>query len=253
MKIERKITFIQSLVYGCLVLSLLLSVAVIVLLFQNPSSSLSIQTVFWLISINIVLLFVVLFSVIFLFRKLFRKSAGEKTLIDELSGFVTRQDFIAKFEHILLDSSFSNVPLSLLMIDIDHFRRINDKYGHQAGDKVLAMLSKSVQSILRTSDISCRWAGDQFLVVLNDCAVQDACRIAAKVLVMVRKKNLRIGRKTIRVTTSIGVAQRVTDDTVKTLIARAETGLHSACDNGRNTSAIGYDWILLEYYSKPIF
>ncbi len=166
---------------------------------------------------------------------------------------MTRQDFIAKFEHILLDSSFSNVPLSLLMIDIDHFRRINDKYGHQAGDKVLAMLSKSVQSILRTSDISCRWAGDQFLVVLNDCAVQDACRIAAKVLVMVRKKNLRIGRKTIRVTTSIGVAQRVTDDTVKTLIARAETGLHSACDNGRNTSAIGYDWILLEYYSKPIF
>lgn len=199
------------------------------------------------------LLFVVLIAININFRKLQQKSLQEKYRVDEITGFLIRQDFVPVFEQSMFDSNRSNEPLSLLMIDVDRFRRVNEKYGQQAGDQTLTMLSKAIQSELRSSDVTCRWAGDQFLVVLKDCTVQDGCRIAGNILDTVCRQQLVLGKRTIRITTSIGVAQMVTDDSTKTLIARAETGLHSAIDNGRNTSAIGYDWILLEYYTKPIF
>ena len=225
-----------------------------IVLFSGKSHSIpNTQTESRITLANSLLLFVVLIAVNLLFRKIQQKSLRDSQHVDELSGFMTRQDFVQVFEHSMLDSNRSNEPLSLLMIDIDHFRRVNEKHGQQAGDQTLTMLSKSIQSALRSSDITCRWAGDQFLVVLKDCTVQDGCRIAADILANVRQQELVMGKKTIRVTTSIGVAQMNKDDIAKTLIARAETGLHSAIDNGRNSSAIGYDWILLEYYSKPIF
>ena len=225
-----------------------------IVLFSRKSHSIpSTQTESRITLANSLLLIVVLIAVNLLFRKLQQKSLLGSQPVDELTGFMTRQDFVQVFEHSMLDSNRSNDPLSLLMIDIDHFRRVNEKHGQQAGDQTLTMLSKSIQSVLQSSDVTCRWAGDQFLVVLKDCTVQDACRIAADILGNVRQQELVLGKKTIRVTISIGVAQMNKDDIAKTLIARAETGLHSAIDNGRNASAIGYDWILLEYYSKPIF
>jgi len=199
------------------------------------------------------LLFVVLIGINLNFRKLKKKSLQDRYPVDEITGFMIRQDFVTVFEESMVDSNQSNEPLSLLMIDVDHFRRVNDKYGQQAGDETLTMLSKAIQSELRDSDITCRWAGDQFLVALKDCTIQGACRIAGNILDTVCRQQLVLETGTIRITTSIGVAQMVTNDSTRTLIARAETGLHSAVDNGRNTSAIGYDWILLEYYTKPIF
>ena len=199
------------------------------------------------------LLFVVLIAINLNFRKLQQKSLQDRYPVDELTGFMIRQHFGPVFEQSMSDSNRSSEPLSLLMIDVDHFRRVNEKHGQQAGDQTLTMLSKAIQSELRGSDVTCRWAGDQFLVVLKDCTEKDACRIAGNILDTVCGQHLVLGAKTIRITTSIGVAQMVADDSIRTLIARAETGLHSAIDNGRNRSAIGYDWILLEYYSKPIF
>ncbi len=244
---------LRSFVNVFLVLNIALNGALIVLLSEKSDSSLFPQTEFHIILSSIVFLCVVLISINYLFNKLYHKPSVENQFVDDLTGFMTRQDFSRVFEHILFESSRSGEPLCLLMIDIDHFRRVNEKHGQQAGDEILTLLSRSIQSVLRTSDINCRWAGDQFLVALKDCTIKDACRIAAKILVTIRQQQLVRGKKTIKVTTSIGVAQMIKDDTMKHLIARVETGLHSACDNGRNTYAIGYDWILLEYYSKPIF
>jgi len=253
MKIERNISLIRSFVNVFLALSIALNGALIVLLSEKSDSSLLPQAEFQIILSSILFLFVVLISINYLLNTLYRKPVHDKHWCDDLTGFMTRQEFSRVFEHSVFESSRSGDPLCLLLIDIDHFRRVNEKHGQQTGDEILTLLSRSIQSVLRTSDINCRWAGDQFLVALKDCAIKDACRIAAKLLVTVRQQELVIGKKTIKVTTSIGVAQMIRDDTVKHLIARVETGLHSACDNGRNTYAIGYDWILLEYYSKPIF
>ncbi len=251
MKIERKIAFVHSLINACLVLSIALNGVMLYLFSKESNAVFSSQSVSWIALANSLLLFAVLIAINLHFRKLRIKQGGH--FVDEVTGFMTRQDFVPVFKQSMLDSGRSDKPLSLLMIDIDHFRRVNEKHGQHAGDQVLSMLSNSIQSKLRTSDFACRWAGDQFLVILKDSTVQDACRRAATILDTLHQQQLVLGGKTIRITTSIGVAQMVTDDVAKTLIARAETGLHSAIDHGRNTYAIGYDWILLEYYSKPIF
>ncbi len=253
MNIERKIAFVQSMVTVCLLLNLALSGAMLVQLFKNGDSTLYGQKVFQGLLVIVFLTIVILIAVQFLFRTLHREPLRDKLFVDELTGFLTRQDFVQIFEHIVLKSSRDDEPLCLLMIDIDNFRAVNEKYGQQAGDQILTLLSKSIQSVLRTSDVNCRWAGDQFLVALKDCTIKDACRIAAKILITVRQQQLILEERIIKVTTSIGVAQMVKDDGPKNLIARAETGLHNACDNGRDTYAIGYDWIILEYYSQPIF
>ncbi|MCF8056133.1 MAG: GGDEF domain-containing protein [Desulfocapsa sp.] len=253
MKIERKITFFQSLVNVFLVTSLALSGTAIILLSQNTFSVLLKHTEFQIILANFSFLSMALISVNFLFRKFHQKQLSDKHSIDGLTGVMSRQNFVDVFEHILLDNRRSVRPLCLLMIDIDHFSRINEKHGYQTGDYILSTLGQLIQSVLRAPDIICRWSGDKFIVVLKDCTEKDACRIAAKILAAIRQQELGFEKKTIRVTGSIGIAQNITGDTVKKLIARAETGLHTACDRGRNTCAIGYDWILLEYYIKPIF
>ena len=153
MKIERKITFVHSLVNVCLVLSIALSGAMIVLFSGKSHSIPTTQTESRITLANSLLLFVVLIAVNLLFRKIQQKSLRDSQHVDELSGFMTRQDFVQAFEHSMLDSNRSNEPLSLLMIDIDHFRRVNEKHGQQAGDQTLTMLSKSIQSALRRN----RW------------------------------------------------------------------------------------------------
>ncbi len=172
--------------------------------------------------------------------------------IDLLTGFVTRHAFNETFEHALLEAKRSLEPLSVLIVDIDRFRGINERYSHQVGDKVLLMLSRSIQTVLRASDITCRWEGDQFLVILKDCSTKDSCRIAEKMLEVIRSQSLEHDKKLIKTTASIGVAQMLSSDNIEAIVSRAETGLHSARDNGRNTYAIGYDWILINYNCEPI-
>ncbi|AGF79419.1 diguanylate cyclase (GGDEF) domain-containing protein [Desulfocapsa sulfexigens DSM 10523] len=188
----------------------------------------------------------------FLFIKFRKQRTQDIQHTDSLTGLVTRHAFGEIFEHALLDAKRTLEPLSVLIVDIDHFRGINERYGHKAGDALLSMLSKSIQSVLRASDITCRWEGDQFLVVLKECSTKDSCRIAAKILEMTRSLALKKGEDTIKISISIGIAQMVSDDNIETLTARAETGLYSARDNGRNGCAVGYDWILINYACEPI-
>lgn len=174
--------------------------------------------------------------------------------VDELTGFMTRHAFGQIFEHIILDTKRSLEPLTILLVDVDHFRQVNKEHGHETGDKILFLLSQSIQSVLRASDLTCRWEGDTILIVLKECTERDGCRLARKILEKIRQQRLGSSEnKTISITTSIGVAQMATGDGVQNLVTRAETGLHSARDNGRNTYAVGYEWILIDYACDPIF
>lgn len=94
---------------------------------------------------------------------------------------------------------------------------------------------------------------DQILIVLKDCATKDSSRIATKILNIIRNETLTKNGEEIGITVSIGVAQMLSDDNTETLISRAETGVYSARDIGRNTYAIGYDWVLIDYSCEPIF
>ena len=203
---------------------------------------------------NIVLLSIIFVAVHFLIKKSDAPPASPNKHVDELTGYTTRHAFGQIFEHALLDARRSLEPLTVLLIDVDHFRTINEKYGHGTGDQLLYLLSQTIQSLLRASDLTCRWEGDTMLLVLKDCTERDGCRLAAKILKKVRAlKHVTADNTTVTITTSIGVAQMITEDDCQALVARAETGMHSARDIGRDTYAIGYEWILIDYACDPIF
>ncbi len=203
---------------------------------------------------NIALLTIIFISVHFLVKKTAQSILSRTRHVDELTGFTTRHAFGQVLDHIILDTKRSLEPLTILMVNIDHFRQVNEEHGHETGDKLLFLLSQSIQSVLRASDLTCRWEGDTILIALKDCTERDGCRLASKMLEKIRRQPfISPENQTITITTSIGVAQMVTDDDAQSLVVRAETGLHSARDNGRNTYAVGYEWILIDYTCDPIF
>ena len=253
MKTDRKKLQLQLFLNSALLLGLVLSGIVSYSLSSYPASVPHGQILYKVSLINIILILIVIVLFNLLSQKFHKQAACERQHIDPLTGFITRHAFREVFEHALLAAKRSLEPLSVILIDVDHFRTINEKHGYQVGDIVLSMLSKSVHSVLRAADITCRWEGDQILVVLKDCSIKDSCRIADKMLQKVRGEHLQLDTNRIRISTSIGTAQMLSNDTTESLAARAETGLHSARDNGRNTYAIGYDWILIDYTGVPIF
>jgi len=130
-----------------------------------------------------------------------------------------------------------NLPLSCLMVDIDHFKRINDKYGHDAGDFVLKKVTDLVSSSLRESDVLARWGGEEFIILLPQTKMDEAKRVAGRILK--RVSNYKFDRlpENERVTVSIGVASVVDDvkaDNWEKLIKLADDALYRAKTKGRN-------------------
>jgi len=254
MKFEQKIGFFHIFINTCFLVSLILSGALSFFLYNHYASYADFSSgQLFLVLFNILLLILIFGAVNTVIGIFFKKISRDSKYVDELTGFMTRHAFVQIFEHVVLDSKRTLDPVSILLIDIDHFRLVNEAYGHQTGDKLLILLSKSIQVILRASDITCRWGGDQMLVVLKDCTEQNASRLAENLLEIVRRQKLQYNDEVLTFSTSIGVSQMVTGDNTKSLVNRAETGLHSARDKGRSTFAVGYEWILLDYYCEPIF
>ena len=126
-------------------------------------------------------------------------------------------------------------PLSVLMFDLDHFKSINDKYGHLAGDAVLAALGARLHSVLRGSDLKCRYGGEEFLVVLPDTPVEGAGRVADTVRRELAESTTRWNGEALKVTASFGVAGAHTGEVdVHALMTRVDEALYRAKREGRN-------------------
>ena len=122
-------------------------------------------------------------------------------------------------------------PLSLMLFDIDHFKSINDTHGHQAGDHVLAELTRRIRAHLRAIDVPARLGGDEFAVVLPHCDIAQAQEAAERLRALIEGEEFPdVGR----VTSSFGVAQFVPDDTLDTALKRADDALYAAKAAGRN-------------------
>ncbi|MBU0943036.1 MAG: GGDEF domain-containing protein [Proteobacteria bacterium] len=252
MKAPRDSTLFRFLINGIILLVLLLSSIMGFLLFRYGTPVPETQILLRL-SLACLLLLITLLAVVHIAFRQLRKQAADDQGTDNLTGFLYRQIFNQVLEQALLEARRTLEPLSLVIIDIDRFRLINEEHGHVRGDLLLTLLSRSIQSVLRASDTTCRWGGNQFLVILKDCPEKDACRLAANILEKIRQQRRPLNGKSIKVTASIGVAQMLSTDSSQTLLARVETGLYSARDKGCDTYAIGYDWILIDYSCEPIF
>ena len=158
----------------------------------------------------------------------------QQGIIDQLTGCLNRATGVMNLQGELRRARRSRRPVSILMIDIDHFKTINDTRGHLAGDAVLEKLGVLIGQVLRTTDTRCRFGGDEFLVILPETALAGAEQAAIKLRAAM--KNLDAGIDGSSPTLSIGIAQAERGELdAASLVGRADAALYKAKQSGRDT------------------
>lgn len=153
---------------------------------------------------------------------------------DSLTGAANRHVFDAIFDQVLRGARRRNKQVSIISIDIDHFKEVNDTFGHQAGDLVIRFVADVIRAHSREADTLCRWGGEEFLLLLGDCTSDEATERAEVIRKAVKKQSVNFGREDIRVTLSCGVAQYRSGEELFTLIARVDAALYRAKNEGRD-------------------
>lgn len=163
----------------------------------------------------------------------------EMAVTDQLTGLYNRR-YLASHLTGMFDRAFwTGRPLALMILDIDHFKPINDTHGHDIGDKVIQEISERIKNSVRGIDLACRYGGEEFLVAMPDTDLQFASVVAERLRQEIanHKVTLNGGRDEIAVTVSIGIASTETggkDDSAQRLIKRADEALYTAKNGGRN-------------------
>ena len=161
----------------------------------------------------------------------------ELAVTDQLTGLHNRRYMTGQLEALVKRAAHGGEPVSALLIDIDHFKKINDGYGHDVGDEVLREFAVRLASNVRAVDLPCRYGGEEFVVVMPGTRIEDAERIAERIRLHVAGSPFRVahGAELLTATISIGVAATLgPDDTPDTLLKRADEGLYEAKSSGRN-------------------
>jgi two-component system cell cycle response regulator len=160
----------------------------------------------------------------------------ELALFDPLTGLNNRR-FLENHLATMLDNArVRRTPLTLMILDIDHFKRVNDTYGHDCGDEVLKSFADRLRGIIRGGDLLCRLGGEEFVIVMPNVEIGAAARIAERARQAIEQELfvVDVGGRAIPVTTSIGVAERGPDDDTSSLFRRADRALYRAKSEGRN-------------------
>jgi diguanylate cyclase (GGDEF)-like protein len=169
----------------------------------------------------------------------------QESVTDPLMGIYNRRYLDRRLEEEFERAHRHTVPLSVLLVDIDHFKDVNDRYGHSAGDLVLSYIGKLILNAVRHSDIAARYGGDELLIIAPNTNESAAAILAERIRQHVDSHELVLAgepgqRQTIRVTVSIGVAVLDTEaENFQTLICKADTALYRAKQGGRNCVVVG--------------
>jgi diguanylate cyclase (GGDEF)-like protein len=149
---------------------------------------------------------------------------------DKLTGLFNREKFDQYLTNLIGSDEQSDTSLSLLLLDVDHFKKINDTKGHLEGDRILKGLADVLKSKMRPSDLLARWGGEEFVVVLPDTKLDSAKDFAERLRTHV-EQNTIVG---VNVSVSIGITQLTATDNIDALLSRADKALYQAKSNGRN-------------------
>lgn len=157
---------------------------------------------------------------------------------DHLTGLLNRRGFKEIAYQVAILAARNVSPTSLLMIDIDHFKQFNDRFGHSTGDHVIGAISDAMISSLRASDILCRWGGEEFIALLPSTEPEAATQVAEKLMKSIRG----LQKKRAAITVSIGVAGGLISNEcerdLENMIERADAALYMAKERGRNQCAL---------------
>lgn len=164
--------------------------------------------------------------------------------VDGLTGAMNHNTTVSLLAHALERGRREGQPVGFVMLDLDHFKRVNDRHGHVVGDAVLRAVAACTRARLRGSDVLGRLGGEEFGLVLPATGVAGARHLAEQVRQAVEALEVKgDGDVTVRVTLSAGVAEAARDDTPETLIHLADKALYQAKQQGRNRVVVADDWL----------
>ena len=160
----------------------------------------------------------------------------EFAITDSLTGLHNRRYMEGHLRTLVSESHAAGRPLSVLVADIDHFKRINDTYGHDAGDHVLREFAKRFRRNTRGVDLACRFGGEEFVTIMPDTMLDRAYQVAERLRTCVASEPFRLnGTTQLNITTSVGISMlEKPDDSPETLFKRADNALYAAKRDGRN-------------------
>ena len=165
------------------------------------------------------------------------ETARNESLTDPLTSLPNRKCFDERIAQAFDGARYRHEPMSLMMTDVDNFKRFNDSYGHLTGDQVLKLVALSIRQNVKGQDIAARYGGEEFAIILPNTVLRSAITVADHIRRAVMTNELMkrsTGEHLGRITISIGVAALLPGDTVQTLIERADNCLYAAKRNGRN-------------------
>ncbi len=177
--------------------------------------------------------------------QLFRE-VKENSLRDPLTGCASKAHATEIIDAELRRARRSQMPVSLIMFDLDHFKDVNDRYGHLCGDAVLASVGRRMKEVLRGSDLKCRYGCEEFLVLLPETPLHGARRVAETLRREIAERPVQWEGEALTITASFGLTQAMPGEIdIQTIIGRADTALYRAKEEGRNCVRIASDTLAL--------
>jgi diguanylate cyclase (GGDEF)-like protein len=168
-------------------------------------------------------------------RQRFEKELERLAITDSLTGLFNRRHFFAEAEKIFSRSKFAPFELAILMLDIDHFKKVNDTYGHQHGDAVLCEIAQRLRDNLRPTDLLGRYGGEEFVALLIRTPSSGVGPVAERLVTSIREYPIKSNGVTISVTISLGAAsltEKIAN--LDELLSHADQALYTAKQLGRN-------------------
>lgn len=164
----------------------------------------------------------------------FQKRLEKMAVTDKLTGLYNRQAFDVILTQAVKEAKRRMSSFSIVMFDIDYFKKVNDSHGHLHGDAVLVDISDICRENTRESDAVCRWGGEEIIMLLKDCSLDDAEKTAEKIRKAIETSRTVYSGSAVAVTVSAGITSYRMTDTEESILARADKALYKAKQNGRN-------------------
>lgn len=180
-------------------------------------------------AVSLLVLVITLFAV-----NRYQKRLENMATTDSLTGLLNRQAFESGFQKMIAEAKRSGHPFSVILLDIDLFKQVNDSFGHLEGDRVICAITGLISASIRETDVAARWGGEEFLIMLRDCPLEKAIEVAEKLRRSVSAHDFALGQAHAPITVSLGVAQYSAPEADAAFFARVDKALYQAKEDGRN-------------------
>ena len=167
------------------------------------------------------------------------KELEKLALLDNLTQLANRTYLERELNNRFEEKKRHDIPFGILFLDIDHFKRVNDTFGHDAGDEVLKLIANTLKSNARPFDFYGRWGGEEFIGIISNISKKRLSSLGDRLRILVENAFLNYKDQTIKATISIGATLCLKNDTIDSLVRRADTLLYKSKTGGRNRLTLG--------------